>query len=121
MKYLLLAYGDRSKNEALGPGEFEAIVETCRALDEKLRATGKVVTSQSLEWDSICLRPQGGRTVTTDGPYMETKEQVGGWLVIEAEDREEAIRLASMHPAATLGEELGWGIELRPFAGDCHP
>ncbi len=50
-----------------------------------------------------------------DGPYAETKEQLGSFFIIEAEDLDEAIQLASMHPAAQLNEHLGWGIELRPI------
>jgi len=120
MKYLVLAYGDRSKTERLTPAQFEALVEKAKGFDEELRNSGHLVSAESLEWDSVCLRPRGGKTVTTDGPYLETKEQVGGLIVIEARDLNEALRVASLHPAATLGEELGWGIEVRPFAAGCH-
>jgi hypothetical protein len=51
----------------------------------------------------------------TDGPYAATKEVVGGLVLIEARDLNEAIQVASLHPAARMGEELGWGIELRPI------
>ena len=51
----------------------------------------------------------------TDGPFAETKEQVGGFFIIEARDLNEAIRVASKHPAALLGEQVGWGIEVRPI------
>jgi hypothetical protein len=51
-----------------------------------------------------------------DGPFLETKEQVGGVFLIEAKDLAEAVAMASKHPAAHLGEGLGWGIELRPVA-----
>jgi hypothetical protein len=121
MKYLVLAYGDREKMEQLTPAQFGDLVAKCKVLDEELRKSGHLVSAESLEWDSMCLRPRGGRTVTTDGPYLETKEQVGGLIVIEARDLNEALRIAAMHPAATLGEEVGWGIEVRPFADGCHP
>ena len=48
----------------------------------------------------------------TDGPYAEAKEMVGGFFIIEAADKDEALRVASLHPAATLGEDVGWGIEV---------
>lgn len=121
MKYLVLAYGDRSKMEGLTPAQFEALVERCKVHDAELRRSGHLVSAESLEWDSVCLRPRGGKTVTTDGPYLETKEQIGGLILIEARDLNEALRIAALHPAATLGEELGWGIEVRPFAAACHP
>ena len=53
--------------------------------------------------------------MVTDGPFAETKEQVGGFFIIEAQDLEDAVRVASKHPAALLGEQAGWGIEVRPI------
>jgi hypothetical protein len=120
MKYLCLAYGDPQKMEALTKAEFEALVARCRAHDEELRKSGHLVLVESLEWPTTTLRPRNGKTVTTDGPFVETKEKVGGMFVIEARDWNEAIRVASLHPAAHLGENLGWGIEVRPIADGCH-
>ena len=84
---------------------------------EPLRATGKVLLAASLGdvtgWTT--LRPRNGRTQVSDGPYTESKEVVGGLFIIEADDHDEALRLASMHPAATLGEEGGWAVELIPI------
>jgi hypothetical protein len=62
------------------------------------------------------LRPRNGKTHVSDGPYTESKEVVGGLFIIEADSRDEGLRIASMHPAATLGEEGGWTIELIPVA-----
>ena len=120
MKYLCLAYGDREKVQALSKEDFEALRAKCGVYDEELRKSGHFVESRSLEWDAMTLRPRGGKTVTTDGPFAETKEQIGGLVVIEARDLNEAVRVASMHPAAHLGEHLGWGIEIRPIADGCH-
>ena len=62
------------------------------------------------EWNSrVSLR------LVTDGPYAETKEQVGSYFQIEARDLNQAIEVASKHPAARLNEHLGWGIEIRPI------
>jgi hypothetical protein len=58
--------------------------------------------------------------VVTDGPFVETRETVGGLIIIEARDLNEAIRIASMHPAARLGEQGGWALEIRPIADGCH-
>lgn len=120
MKYLCLAYGDRAKMETLTPAEFEALVVRCRAHDAELRASGHFVFAESLEWDATTIRPHRGGPVTTDGPFVESKEQVGGLFVIEARDLNEAIRVASLHPAAHLGEGFGWGIEIRPISDECH-
>ena len=120
MKYLCLAYGDPEKMQALSKSAFEELVAQCRAYDEKLRASGHFVSGQSLGWASASIRPRGGKPVVTDGPFAETREQVGGLVVIECRDRDEAVRVASLHPAAHLGEHLGWGIEVHSIEDDCH-
>jgi hypothetical protein len=120
MKYLVLAYGSQTLMEKLTPAQFEAVVAKARLYDAELRKSGHLVSAESLEWGATCLRPRGGKTVVTDGPYLEAKEQVGGLIVIEAKDLNEALRIAALHPAANMGEEFGWGIEVRPFAAACH-
>lgn len=117
MKYLGLAYFAPEKFAAMAPAEVQALVSQCPALDEKMRATGKVLVSASLgdveHW--VSLRPRAGKAQISDGPFTESKEMVGGLFIIEADSREEAVQLASMHPAATLGEAGGWGVELIPM------
>ena len=117
MKYLGLAYWIPEQFATMAPADVQALVSQCPPKDEQMRATGKVLVSASLgepkAW--MTLRPRGGKSVISDGPYTEAKEMVGGMFIIEAEDREEALRIAAMHPAATLGEAGGWGIELIPL------
>ena len=117
MKYLGLAYFTPEKFAAMAPDDVQALVRQCPALDEKMRATGKVLVSASLgdleNWRT--LRPRGGKTLISDGPYTEAKEVVGGLFIIEADSQEEALHIASLHPAATLGEEGGWAVELIPM------
>ena len=117
MKYLGLAYFAPEKFAAMAPDDIKKLVSQCPALDEKMRATGKVLVSASLgdqaTW--ITLRPQSSKTHVSDGPYTESKEVVGGLFIIEADSRDEALRIASMHPATTLGEECGWAVELIPM------
>jgi hypothetical protein len=121
VKYLCLAYGDRKKLEALTKAQFEDLLARCRVFDEELQKSGHFVQAESLEWGVTTLRAKDGKTVVTDGPFVETRETVGGLIVIEARDLNEAIRIASMHPAARMGEQLGWGIELRPISPTgCH-
>jgi hypothetical protein len=117
MKYLLLAYGDEKKLEALSPTELAALGAECRPFNDELRQSGRVVAMGSLAPTRMTttIRTRNGRLLTTDGPFVETKEQLGGFLVIEARDLNEAIRIASRHPAAVLNERLGWVVELRPF------
>ena len=119
MKFLILAFGDEQKVSKLTQSEMRALGEKCNEYDEELRQTGRLVAAGSLEWASKSMRLRGGKLVVTDGPFTEAKELVGGFLIIEAADYDEAVRLASLHPAARMGEELGWGIELRPM-GECE-
>ncbi len=116
MKYLCLAYGDRQKMDALSRGEMDEITRACGPYMEDLHKSGHLVSDEGLQWDTTSVRPRNGKVSVTDGPFIETKEQVGGFFIIEARDLNEAIRVASRHPAAHLGEHLGWGIEVRPIA-----
>ena len=113
MKYLCLAYGDEEKMAALTPEELDALIAKCREHDAELKATGALLRGESLDWPATTIRPRGGKPFVSDGPFTESKEQVGGVILIEARDLNEAIRIASLHPAASLGEEFGWAIEIR--------
>lgn len=117
MKYLCLAYYDEKEFEKLTEADMAAMIRDCTPLDEKLQATGRVVEVGSLAGSrgSISIRPRKGRAVVTDGPYAETKEMIGSYYIIEAKDAEEAVAIASLHPAAQLNEHLGWGVEVRPI------
>ncbi len=86
MKYLCLAYGNEERMKSLTKAEFEALVAKCRVHDEELRRTGKVLMTESLEWGTTTIRPRGGKTVVTDGPFVETKDQAGGLFIVEARD-----------------------------------
>jgi hypothetical protein len=119
MKYLCLAYYDVKAFAALSGSELDAIVSRCPPHDEALRRSGHLVVQASLgsPQASTTLRPRNGKPAVTDGPFTETKEQVGGFFIIEARDLNEAIRVASKHPAANLGEQVGWAVEVRPIEG----
>jgi len=117
MKYLCLAYYDDKKFDALSKDEVQALVSQCPAHDEELRRSGHLVVQASLGAlkATTTIRPRNGKPWVTDGPYTETKEQVGGFFIIEARDLNEAILVASKHPAALLGEHVGWAVEVRPI------
>ena len=117
MKYLCLAYYDVEKSAALPKAQFDAIVSRCPHHDAELRASGRLAMSGSLGAPEarMAIRPRQGRPAVTDGPYAETKELVGGFFIIEAQDLNDAVRVASKHPAAHLGEEIGWAIEVLPI------
>ena len=115
MKFLCLAYYDPRRFDALTPAQRDAIVSRCPEYDAALIASGHLLFHASLAevGETRCVRPHGGKPTVTDGPFAETKEYVGGFFMIEARDREEAIAIASKHPAANLGEIAGWGVEVR--------
>lgn len=117
MKYLGLAYYTPEKFAAMAPDDVQALVSQCPALDEEMRATGRMLVSASLAERARrkTLRPRDGGTQVSDGPYTESKEVVGGLFIIEADDADEAMRIASMHPAARIGEACGWAVELIPM------
>lgn len=117
MKYLCLAYYDKKKFDAMPKAELNVLVSQCPAHDEALRKSGHLLIQASLgpARSSTTIRPKSGRPSVTDGPFAETKEQVGGFFIIEAQNLDEAMRIASAHPAAHLGEHVGWGIEVRPI------
>jgi hypothetical protein len=117
MKYLCLGYYEPKAFDALSAEQQNAIAAECRPHDERLYATGRVVAVASLEHRrAVSIRP-GRKTgpSVTDGPYAEAKEVVGSFFIVEADDLDEAVRLASLHPAAQWGEHLGFGIEVRPI------
>jgi hypothetical protein len=115
MKYLCLGYCDEEKFNALPNEELQALVKKCRAHDAALLATGKVMLVGSLSmpqyWKSI--RPGGMTPTITDGPFAEAKEIVGAFFIVDAKNMDEAVEIASKHPAANLGAHVGWGIDVR--------
>ena len=117
MKYLCLAYYDEKKFDALPKPEVDVLVSRCKAHDQELHESGHLVLVASLgpTRSSTSIRPRGGKPWMADGPFAETKEQIGAFFILEANDLNEAIRVASKHPAAHLGEQVGWGIEVRPI------
>jgi hypothetical protein len=112
MKYLCLVYQEEEKVNALPASEYDAIVTAVLAYREELRASGHYITSSPLQSvrTATTIRVRGGKVSVTDGPFAETKEQLGGFYLIEARDLNEAIRLAAKMPPARIGS-----IEVRPL------
>ncbi len=114
MKYLCLCYYDAKKFKTLSPAEQEAIGPACEPHDKQLRATGKVRVQSSLSLPETwkCVRPRNGQPVSSDGPLSPADQQVGAFLIIEADTMEEATRVASKHATANVGENLGFAVEV---------
>ena len=105
MKYLCLVYLDEQKWEAMSPSEYDALVAETLDYRRELRESGHLVVADALEHvqPATTLRVRNGKVSVTDGPFAETKEQLGGFYVIAAGDLNEAIRVASKIPSARLG------------------
>jgi hypothetical protein len=119
MKFLCLGYLDEAAFDKVPAEQRAAILKDCFAQCVPFRATGKVVEEEGLHATSMakCVRPKNGRPTVTDGPFIDTKEQLGAFWIIEAESLDEAIAVTSLHPAALMGEEYGFGIEVRQIQG----
>jgi hypothetical protein len=116
MRYLCLGYYAPERFDTLSEPERKALAERCRPHDEAFFATGKVSTVATLAHGAGAhIRPTGSAPSVTDGPFAEAKEVVGSYYLIEADGLEEAVRIASLHPAARIGEELGFSMEVRPI------
>ena len=111
MKYVCLGYIEEGKWDSMSEGERNATMEECFAYDDFLRKNGHFAGGEALQGprNAVTLRFQNGKVSVTDGPYAETKEQLGGILLLEANDLNHAIQLMSKHPGVRLGP-----FELRP-------
>ena len=114
MKYLCFGYYDKNKFDGMTESERNAMFDTCLEYDEHLRANGNWAGGEALQpaETALTLSWKNGKVVTTDGPFTETKEQLGGILVLEARDMNHAVQLIGQHPALTYGNIF----EIRPAA-----
>ena len=105
MKYLCLVYGEENAIMSMP-------VNHCVAYDESIRASGKCIASEALQpvATATTVRVKNGKTLTPDGPFAETREQLGGFFMVEAKDLDAAIALAAGIPGARMGS-----IEVRPI------
>ena len=105
MKYICLGYMDQKKWETMSERERNAMMDECFAYDDVLRKKGHFVGGEALQSaeNATTLRWKNGKVSITDGPYAETKEQLGGILVLEAKDLNHAIQLMSKHPGVKAG------------------
>ena len=112
MKYVCFGYYDKGKFDRMSVDERSAMFDTCFDYDDHLRANGHWAGGEALQPTESALTVywKNGKVATTDGPYVETKEQLGGILVLEARDMNHAIQLIGRHPALTYGNIF----EIRP-------
>jgi len=112
MLYLCLVYMEEKQLDALPQAEYDALAAEHLAYDDELRASGHFIVGEALEPVSTAttVRVRNGKVSTTDGPFAETKEHLGGIILINARDLNDAIKVAAGIPSARLGS-----IEVRPI------
>jgi hypothetical protein len=111
MKYLCLIYDEERDWAAMPRSESDAYLAECMSAQERIVADGHFIAGEALNQvaTAVTLRIRNGKLSTTDGPFAETKEQLGGFYLIEARDRDEAVQVAARIPAARTG-----CVEVRP-------
>ena len=111
MKFLFLIYHDETVMNALPEGEMQTLIDSALDYDEEIRQSGHYIVSNALQdaRTARTIRVRGGKVTTTDGPFAETKEQLGGFFLVQAKDMDEACEVASRFPPARPGN-----IEVRP-------
>src|ERR1700760_2726025 len=112
MKYLCFGYYDKTKFDGMTDSERNAMFDRCFEYDDHLRAAGHWAGGEALQpaEAALTVSRKNNKVITTDGPYAETKEQLGGLLILEARDMNHAVQLMSQHPALTYGNTF----EIRP-------
>jgi hypothetical protein len=111
MKFICLGYIEPNKFESLSESDRNAMLDECFTYDDQLRKNGHFAGGDALQGPQSAktLRWKKGKMVITDGPYAETKEQIGGILILEARDLAHAVKLISKHPGVKAGP-----FEIRP-------
>jgi hypothetical protein len=113
MQYMLLIYGDEQARDARSEDELAQVMQEYFDFTDSIRESGNFVAGAPLQSTSAAtsVRVSEGDTLVTDGPFAETKEQLGGYYLVEAENVDEAIAIAARIPGARHGT-----IEVRPVA-----
>ncbi len=112
MQYLLMIYEDESLRAQRTPEDMQAILAGYTTFTKELQEAGKMIAGDALEGVSTAttVRVRDGKTMTVDGPFAETKEQLGGYYLVEADDLDDALAIAAKIPTAQHGS-----IEVRPI------
>ena len=111
MQYICLIYGDEQSFQGMGDEDRNQVMADYMAFTESIGKSGNLVAGDALQptTTATTVRVRNGETLVTDGPFAETKEQLGGYYVIDANDADEALAIAARIPGAQHGS-----IEVRP-------
>jgi hypothetical protein len=109
-----MGYFDRRAKDALPKAGVDALMLACRPHLDDLYRSGHLVIDAGLSLQTASVRTMNGKVTFGDGPLADTEERIANVFLIEPRDLDEAKHIASLHPAARMGEQFGWGIEIRP-------
>ncbi len=116
MKFLCVGYYDQDRMDALTKAQLEGVMSECPPFMEEFYDGGKVLLVAGTEPEAMALQRVGGEVRTTESPKAERHRTVGCVFLMEAQDMEEAVRVAKLHPTTRVGagERLGWRIGISP-------
>ncbi|MGD9530936.1 MAG: YciI family protein [Pseudonocardia sp.] len=114
MKYLMLIYGNEKVWSSLPAADLASLIADVDAFNERLRESGELVDSQGLVTRPRSVRLDGPDPVVTDGPYLEAKEYVGSYFVVDVDSEERALEIARAYPGIRWGG-AGGGLEMWPL------
>jgi hypothetical protein len=115
VKYLMLIYGNEQVWNSVDAEEFTRLVADVDAFNAELRESGELVDSRGLVERPRAVRVVEGAPVVTDGPYLEAKEYVGSYFVVDVDSEERALDIARSYPALRYSRGLGGGLEVWPL------
>lgn len=117
MKFMFMIFHEENTLDRMPAAEMQTLVDAALEYSDELRASGHYIVSNALQRGRTArtIRVRGGKVATTDGPFAETKEQLGGFFLIEAKDMDEACAIAARFPPGRLGT-----IEVRPVQELTH-
>ena len=112
MRYMALIYSEEQDPSTVPPEQWQGITDAYNTFTADARAAGVMLAGDALQPTSMAttVRVRDGKTLTTDGPFAETREALGGYYLLEAKDLDEAIEWAARLPGARFG-----GVEVRPI------
>jgi hypothetical protein len=115
VKYLMLIYGNEQIWNSLPAADLAELITEVDAFNEGLRASGELVDCQGLITRPRSVRMAGDTPIVTDGPYLEAKEYVGSYFVVDVDGEARALEIARSYPALRFGEAVGGGLEVWPL------
>lgn len=112
MKYMFLIYGSEAEEAKIPEAQMNAVMQEYFAFSGKTRKHGTFIDGDAIRptSEAFTVRVRDGKTLTTDGPFAETREQLGGFFILDCKDLDEALRYAANIPGARMGS-----IEVRPI------